>query len=224
MACGRVDWVTAEMNQVPNTSDMKLFFSPTSPYVRKCMVTAYEVGLVDALELLPASAHPVSRDATIVGNNPLGKVPTLITDTGDALYDSRVICEYINNLGHGKLLAREGALRWEALTLQSLGDGILDAALLIRYENHVRPEALRWTDWVKGKHDAIHTSLTYLNQHPEIFQREFHLGLLTVGCALWYLDLRYPELNWRTHYPTLASAVAVVMQRPSMTQAWALPT
>ena len=202
---------------------MKLFFSPTSPYVRKCMVTAHEVGMADAITLLPGSAHPVNRDPTIVSNNPLGKVPTLITDTGEAIYDSRVICEYINALGHGHLLAPEGALRWEALTLQSLGDGILDAALLVRYENIVRPEGLRWTDWVAGKLDAIHTSLAYLNEHPEVFKHDFHLGLLTVGCALWYLDLRYPELDWRKHYPALASAAAVVMQRPSMTQTWALP-
>jgi glutathione S-transferase len=99
----------------------------------------------------------------------------------------------------------------------------LDAALLVRYENNVRPEGLRWTDWVKGKLDAIHTSLTYLNQHPEVFKNDFHLGLLTVGCALWYLDLRYPELDWRKHYPALASAAAGMMQRPSMTQNWALP-
>ncbi|MFY8178401.1 MAG: glutathione S-transferase [Limnohabitans sp.] len=202
---------------------MKLFFSPTSPYVRKCMVTAHEVGLVDAITLLPGSAHPVNRDQTIVSKNPLGKVPTLITDTGEAIYDSRVICEYINALGHGNLLAKEGALRWEALTLQSLGDGILDAALLVRYENNVRPEGLRWTDWVAGKLDAIHTSLAHLNKHPEVFTHDFHLGLLTVGCALWYLDLRYPELDWRKHYPALASAAAGMMQRPSMTQTWALP-
>jgi glutathione S-transferase len=202
---------------------MKIFFSPTSPYVRKCMVTAYEVGLVDLIELLPASAHPVTRDQNIVQNNPLGKVPTLINKDGHALYDSRVICEYLNTVGNGKLMPRDGALRWEALTLQSLGDGILDAALLARYENHVRPENLRWPDWVKGKLDAIHTSLVHLNQHPEVFDKDFHLGLLTVGCALWYLDLRYPELNWRHNYPQLALASESVLNRTSMKQTWSLP-
>lgn len=202
---------------------MKLFFSPTSPYVRKCLVTAHEVGLINTITLLPGSAHPVNRDQAIVNNNPLGKVPTLITQTGEAIYDSRVICEYINALGNGHLLAHEGVLRWETLTLQSLGDGILDAALLIRYENNVRPESLRWTDWVAGKLEAIHSSLAYLNQHTEVFKHDFHLGLLTVGCALWYLDLRYPELDWRTHYPALAIASESVMHRPSMTQTWALP-
>jgi glutathione S-transferase len=206
-----------------NTVPMKIFFSPTSPYVRKCMVTAHEVGLVDRLELLPASAHPVTRDQAIIASNPLGKVPTLVSDDGHALYDSRVICEYLNDLGQGRLLAKDGALRWEALTLQSLGDGILDAALLARYETAVRPEALRWTDWIQGKIDAIHTSLRYLEEHPELFQRDFNLGLLTVGCALWYLDLRYPDLAWRQNYPQLARASEPVLQRESMQQTWALP-
>ena len=204
-----------------NTEVMQLYFSPTSPYVRKCMVTAHEVGLVDLITLLPASAHPVTRDQKIIQSNPLGKVPTLINKDGMALYDSRVICEYLNALGNGPLLPSEGAARWEALTLQSLGDGILDAALLARYENHVRPENLRWPDWVTGKLDAIHTSLSDLNQHPEVFDKAFHLGLLTVGCALWYLDLRYPELNWRQHYPALASAAEPTLQRESMKQSWA---
>ena len=202
---------------------MKIFFSPTSPYVRKCMVTAHEVGLIDRIELLPASAHPVARDQAIIASNPLGKVPTLVNDDGLALYDSRVICEYLNDLGRGHLLAKEGAMRWEALTLQSLGDGILDAALLARYETAVRPEALRWGDWVQGKLDAIHTSLTYLDQHPEVFQRDVHLGLLTVGCALWYLDLRFADLAWRQKYPQLAQAVEPLLQRESMQQSWALP-
>ena len=187
------------------------------------MVTAHEVGLVDLIELLPANAHPVTRDQNIIQSNPLGKVPTLINKDGHALYDSRVICEYLNALGNGKLLASEGAMRWEALTLQSLGDGILDAALLARYENNVRPEHLRWDEWVQGKLDAIGTSLSYLNQHPKVFEKDFHLGLLTIGCALWYLDLRYPELNWQQNYPQLAQAAQPVLNRPSMKQTWGLP-
>jgi glutathione S-transferase len=203
---------------------MQIYFSPTSPYVRKCMVTAQEVGLADLIELLPASAHPVNRDAAILATNPLGKVPTFITDDGVALYDSRVICEYLNTLGQGRLLPKEGAARWQALTLQALGDGLLDAALLVRYENHVRPEALRWPDWVSGKMNAMHTSLHYLDQHPEVFEADFHLGLLTVGCALWYLDVRYDDLQWRTRYPTLAKAVEPILHRSSMKMTWALPS
>ena len=199
---------------------MKLLFSPTSPYVRKCLVTAYEVGVIDRISFQTSSAHPVNRDAQILAHNPLGKVPTLVTDEGQALYDSRVICEYLNHLGGGSLLPAAGPMRWEAQTLQALADGILDAALLIRYENNARPEAKRWPEWVKGKLDAMHTSLAHLDAHPTYFQADFHLGLLSIGCALWYLDLRYPELNWRAKYTRLAQASSGVMQRPSMQQSW----
>ena len=130
---------------------MKLFFSPTSPYVRKCLIAAHELGLVDRIQLLPSSAHPVQRDARIIASNPLGKVPTLITDQGQALYDSRVICEYLDQLaGGGKLFPAAGPARWSALTLQALGDGILDGALLARYEDAARPEPLRWSDLAYG--------------------------------------------------------------------------
>jgi glutathione S-transferase len=199
---------------------MKLLFSPTSPYVRKCLVTAFEVGVIDRITFQTSSAHPVNRDAQIVAHNPLGKVPTLVTEDGQVLFDSRVICAYLNDLGSGQLIPQAGPLRWEAETLQALADGILDAALLIRYENNARPEALRWPDWVKGKLDAMHTSLAHLDAHPEYFKPAFHLGLLSIGCALWYLDLRYPELNWRERYPKLAQASVSLLQRPSMQKSW----
>lgn len=122
---------------------MKLHFSPTSPYVRKCMVSAHELGVADRITLLPSKAHPVDRDATLVATNPLGKVPAFITDDGLVLYDSRVICEWLDSSFNGRLFPREGTARWHALVLQSLADGILDAALLARYEEAARPEALR---------------------------------------------------------------------------------
>jgi glutathione S-transferase len=111
-------------------------------------------------------------------------------------------------------------LRWEAQTLQALADGILDAALLIRYEGNVRPAELRWPEWVQGKLDAMHTSLAHLDAHPAYFKSDFHLGLLSIGCALWYLDLRYAELNWRQRYPNLAQASLSLLQRPSMQKSW----
>ena len=201
---------------------MKLFFSPTSPYVRKCMVTAHELGLVERITLLPSQAHPVNRDATLVAANPLGKVPTLMTDDGQALYDSRVICEYLDHLGGGRLFPRD-ATRWNALALQSLGDGLLDAALLARYEDVARPEALRWTDWRRGQIDKIHTSLAALEAGKPTVDDAVHIGNITVGCALWYLDLRYgEEIAWRSTHPQLAAWYARFGARPSMQATWAL--
>ena len=201
---------------------MKLFFSPTSPYVRKCMVTAHELGLVGRIELLAANAHPVQRDATIIASNPLGKVPTLIADDGRVLYDSRVICEYFDELGGGQLFPRSGAPRWAALTLQSLADGMLDAALLARYETALRPEALRWGDWVTGQLDKVAASMAALEAQAATLEGRVDIGTLSLGCALGYLDLRFADMNWRQRYPGVARWAAGFMQRPAMQAVWAL--
>ena len=201
---------------------MKLYFSPTSPYVRKCMVTAHELGLVDRITLLPANAHPVNRDAAIIEHNPLGKVPTLITDDGLVLYDSRVICEYLDASAGGGLFPRDGAGRWRALTLQSLADGVLDAALLVRYETAVRPEALRWEDWRRGQFDKVQTSLQALERAPGPLQGHVDIGTLSLACALGYLDLRFDDWGWRLRFPQLAAWAAGFMQRPSLQASWSL--
>ncbi len=201
---------------------MKLYFSPTSPYVRKCLVVAHELGLVGRIELLAGNAHPVHRDATIVAANPLGKVPTLICDDGRVLYDSRVICEYLDDLGGGALFPRSGTARWRALTLQALADGMLDAALLARYEDVARPEPLRWADWRAGQLDKVATSMAALDAAPAQLQDRVDIGTLGLACALGYLDLRFAELSWREHYPAVARWHAQFSQRASMQASWVL--
>ncbi|MFZ9505850.1 MAG: glutathione S-transferase [Burkholderiaceae bacterium] len=203
---------------------MKLLFSPFSPYVRKCLVTANELGLDGRISLLASAANPVNRDQTIIPHNPLGKVPTFFTDDGEALYDSRVICEYLNDLAKGGIFPAAGTARWRALTLQSLGDGILDAAILARYEVFLRPEPLRWEDWSRGQRDKIRTSLAHLNANPSMLSAELTIGNIAVGCALWYLDLRFADFGWRETYPEVAKWYAAYSQRPSMKMTWALPS
>ena len=203
---------------------MKLLFSPFSPYVRKCLVTANELGLDGRISLLASAANPVNRDQTIIPHNPLGKVPTFFTDDGEALYDSRVICEYLNDLAKGGIFPAAGTARWRALTLQSLGDGILDAAILARYEVFLRPEPLRWEDWSRGQRDKIRTSLAHLNANPSMLSAEITIGNIAVGCALWYLDLRFADFGWRETYPEVAKWYATYSQRPSMKMTWALPS
>jgi glutathione S-transferase len=195
---------------------VKLFYSPASPYVRKCMVVALEVGLAERIEKLPSAVSPVKRDPTVVARNPLGKVPALITDDGDALYDSRVICEYLNDLGRGALLPASGPARWRILTEQSLGDGILDAALLMRYEGAMRPEALRWTEWSAGQLEKVHSGLAEIEAHAASFGDAFDLGKITLACALGYLDFRFPSLDWRAAYPGVAAWHARIDARTSM--------
>ena len=195
---------------------MKLFYSPASPYVRKCLVVAHEVGIADRIERLACAANPVNRDRSIVAINPLGKVPTLITDEGTALYDSRVICEYLNALGGGSLVPASGAARWQVLTEQSLGDGILDAALLARYEGAMRPEPLRWAEWTAGQLDKVECGLAEIEQHAASWGDTVDLGKLTLACALGYLDFRFAALDWRARAPKAAAWHARINARPSM--------
>jgi glutathione S-transferase len=201
---------------------MKLLFSPTSPYVRKCLVVAHELGLDGRLQLLPSNAHPINRDRDIIASNPLGKVPTFFTDDGQVLFDSRVICEYLDTLGGGSLFPRSGPARWEALTLQSLGDGMLDAALLARYEDVARPEGIRWPEWRAGQLDKIETSVQHLQARPALLAGRVDIGAITVGCALWYADLRFADFGWRDRFPAVAAWYAAFSQRPSMAASWAL--
>lgn len=202
---------------------MKILFSPTSPFVRKCLVTAMELGIDRRITLLPSSAHPVNRDRSIVVDNPLGQVPTFYTDDGQVLYDSRVICEYLNHLAGGSLFPPEGPARWEALTLQSLGDGMLDAALLARYETAARPLAQQWPEWKAAQLDKVQTSIAALGARAQTLAGRVDIGTLTIACALWYLDLRFPELGWRPHHPALAEWYGSFSQRPALAASWSPP-
>ncbi len=184
---------------------MKLFFSPASPYVRKVMVFAMRLGLADRIEKLTAAANPVNRDPNIVAVNALGKVPTLLTDEGQALFDSRVICEYLNALGKGQLYPADGPGKWAVLAEHALYDGMLDASLLARYEEAMRPEALRWPAWRDGQMDKILVGLKHTEARVASFGDRFDLATITLGCLLGYLDFRFASFDWRTGHPKLAA-------------------
>ena len=195
---------------------MKIYYSAASPYVRKCMVVAHELGLAERIERLPSAANPITRDRTIVANNPLGKVPTFFSDDGIVLYDSRVICEYLNELGKGNLLPKSGREHWQVLTEQSLGDGILDAALLMRYEAAMRPEASRWLDWTNGQMEKVQSGLAQIDNECASWADRVDLGMITIGCALGYLDIRFGQIDWRAAYPNAATWFGVFNSRASM--------
>ena len=195
---------------------MKMHHSPTSPFVRKCMIIAHHLGLADRIEKLPSAAHPVNRDQTIIPSNPLGQVPTLIADDGMVMFDSRVVCEYFDVLGKGNFFPREGPARWRALSEQSLADGILDAALLLRYEGAVRPESLRWTDWTAGQMDKIATGLAHFEKTLDPKEQRLDIGIVALGCALGYLDFRFSDYNWPGKYPKLAAWYESYADTPAM--------
>lgn len=194
---------------------MKLYFSATSPFVRKCMVCAYELGLADRIEKLPSAVHPVKRDQTVLASNPLGQVPTLISDKAEILLDSRVICEYLNALGKGTLFP-EGRDRWRVLSEEALADGIMDALLLARYEMASRPQALRWNEWHRGQMDKVQSGLEYLEKQVSSWDERLDIGTISFGCALGYLDLRFTDYDWRRAFPATAAWFAQFNARESM--------
>lgn len=193
---------------------MQVFYSPFSPFVRKVLVCAAELGI--EVERLPSAAHPVTRDQTVVAANPLGRVPTFFADDGEVLYDSRVICEYLDATSPTpRLFPVDRAARWRSLREQALADGLLEAALLMRYEQVVRPEELRYQPWFDGQHEKIVSSLAQLEAWAPGFAERVDIGTISIACALAYLDVRFPDEAWRKNQ-ALAAWHARFSERASM--------
>ena len=199
---------------------MRLFFSPTSPYVRKVMVVLHETGQLAEVELVSGSGSPVDPGTAPLEANPLGKVPALERTDGPALYDSRVICRYLDACakdGAGGGLYPEGARLWDTLTVEATGDGILDAALLMVYEGRLRPEALRFAPWVEGQWAKVDRALDALETRwMAHLEGPLDAGQIAVGCALGYLDFRHGARGWRAGRPALAAWFDSFAARPSM--------
>lgn len=194
---------------------MKLYFNPASPFVRKVRVTAHELGVSERIELISIALTPVSPHDALRSDNPLGKIPALVLDDGTVLYDSPVICEYLDTLvGGNRIFPASGAARWTALRRQALADGVMDAAVLTRYEEAVRPKELRWQNWVDGQFLKIRTALDSLER--ENLDGTFNIGTIAIACALSYLDLRFEGEGWRTSRPRLAAWAAALAKRPSL--------
>ncbi|MBT6096100.1 MAG: glutathione S-transferase [Rhodospirillaceae bacterium] len=193
---------------------MQLYFWPTSPYVRKVMLVALETGIDEQMELLHAS--PSSSGHDLQDRNPLGKIPALITEDGMALFDSPVICEYLDGLhGGDKMFPESGSARWTALRQQAQADGILDAALLRRGEE-ARRDDLRSKGWIAHQTAAIHRGLADLETRVDELQEPITIGHITIACALGYLDFRFPSEDWRHIAPNLSDWYAGFAQRASM--------
>ena len=193
---------------------MKLRYSPTSPFVRKVTVTALETGLHDRIERIPADTRDPGAD--FLSDNPLGKVPTLITDDGLPLFDSRVICEYLDSLHDGhKLFPTDVPARWRTLRLMALADGILDAAVLRRMEM-LRPDKEQSPAWTERQKSKMVRGLDMLEREVPRFHRQITIGQVTVGCCLGWLDFRYGAEDWRIGRSLLADWYSMFMARASM--------
>jgi glutathione S-transferase len=199
---------------------MKLYYSPLSPFVRKARVAAFELGLADQIELVPITVAPGRPNADYAKDtNPLRKIPALIRDDGSVLYDSGVICEYLDAQAGGGRLLPDGEARWTVLRDHALATGLCDAAVLIRYETWLRPEEYRWDGWTEDQWDKVNNGLTWFEGNPDdcgdAGATTLNLAQITLGCLLGYLDLRFGDRNWRGDCPGLSAWYERVSQRAS---------
>jgi glutathione S-transferase len=195
---------------------MRLYYSATSPYVRKVMVLLTESGHLESVELVPASGTPVDPGTTPLAHNPLGKVPVLERPDGASIYDSRVITRYLDATFAARLYP-EGPRLWETLTLEATADGILDAAILMVYEWRVRPEDVRYQPWVEGQWSKITRALDTLESRwMSHLHGPLDMGQISVACALGYLDFRHGARTWREGRPSLAAWYSSFAERESL--------
>ncbi|WP_102225958.1 glutathione S-transferase [Acidimangrovimonas sediminis] len=195
---------------------MKLYHSPTSPYVRKVMVVLKETGQEGDVTLVPAAGTPIDPGTMPVAQNPLGKIPALERGDGPTLYDSRVICRFLDDRAGAGLYPAAPRL-WDTLTLEATADGMLDAAILMVYEGRTRPPELHHAPWVEGQWAKIDRALDAIEARwMSHLHGALDMGQIAVGCALGYLDFRLDARGWREGRDQLAAWYSGILARPSM--------
>lgn len=200
-----------------SSASLRLWFNPASPFARKVRIVARETGLDARIEEVGIMVSPVKPHAELARENPLAKIPALTTPDQGTLFDSAVICEYLDSLHRGTpLFPIAGPERWRELRLHALGDGMLEAAVLMRYESAVRPQALQWSDWTAGQLGKVRGGLDALERECAGWKDRFAIGQVTAACVLGYLDFRFPQEAWRGPHPALARWYEKVVQRPSV--------
>jgi len=200
---------------------MQLVYAKPSPYSRKVRVVILEKGLVDRVSEVIVS--PMEDAAALLEVNPLGKVPALRLDDCTCLYDSWVICEYLDTLTPMPRLIPDGTARIDVLRRSALADGVLDAAVTARMEL-LRPEPMRWPPWTERQQRAIRRSLAVMEQDVAALGAAVTLAHIEFAVVLEYLDFRLPELAWREAHPALAAWLTQFSQRPSMRATVPLPS
>jgi len=192
---------------------MKLMYAPPSPYARKARVTVLEKGLQDTVEFV--LVNPMNDDPTLLGNNPLSKIPALELDDGTSLVDSAQICEYLDGLSATNPLYGTGQQRQQILRTTYLANGILDAAVSARMEQF-RPEEIQWQPWVDRQRAAITRTLVQLEPLVKAFDDQITIAQITTAVMLEYLDFRLGDIDWRGAHPALAEWLPGFAQRESM--------
>jgi len=197
---------------------MKLWYSPASPFVRKVLVMAHETGLIEKLELNLVASTAIQPDPELSKVNPLTKIPTLELEDGSTIFDSTVICEYLDTLHDGQKMIPDDETRWNTLVTQSIGNGIMEAAVGVRYEQALRPQEHQWDVWMNGQFAKIDKALDVLETWRGARIQDMHIGSITVACALAYLDFRHGDRDWREGRPVLTQMLETFSRRTSMLQ------
>jgi glutathione S-transferase len=199
---------------------MKLYGGVNSPYVRMCMITAHEVGLGARVQLTSANLTFTDANPQLVKLSGIGKVPVLETDHGHALYDSRVIMEYLcHTAGNKSLLPDDGVKRFKVITLLALAQGLSDAAVALRVETAQRPKGLQWNELMDRLKLRINACLNELEANWIDSVKDLNLGSIATACSLAYIDYRHDWLDWRNDHPKLDQFLASFNKRESMTNA-----
>lgn len=195
---------------------MILHWSPRSPFVRKVMVAAHELGLVDRLELRRTVVRMGAVNPDLLPDNPLGRIPTLLLENGHVLIESGVICEYFDSLAGGdKLVPRSGEARFVELSRHALATGLIDTLILWRNERE-KPVAAQTPAWIESFGVKSEATLARLGQEvAPVGEGVLSLSQITLGCCLSYLDFRFADMNWRIAHPPLAAWHESFRARPS---------
>jgi glutathione S-transferase len=196
---------------------MQLISSPASPFVRKVRMLLHETGLADQVEELPVATTALATAPEAMAANPLGKIPALLREDGPAIYDSRVICRYLDARA-GAGLYPEARL-WEVLTLEATADGIMESGVLMVYEMRLRPEGARSAEWVEAQWAKIARVLDALEDRwMSHLAGPLDMAQIAVACALGYLDFRHDARGWREGHPALAAWYEGFAARPAMVE------
>jgi glutathione S-transferase len=196
---------------------MKLIYSQLSPYARKVLVLAHELGIVEQLELVAVTVTPTTHDPVANLHNPLGKVPALLLEDGQAILDSRVICDYLLDVHGSARMPADDAEFWRMRTRAAVAEGLTDAAMTVRYELGLRPQSVQWKEWVAAYEKKIIQALDFLEQSPAGAETPIpSVADIGVACALGYLDFRFAHLDWRQGRARLTDAYEALARRPSL--------
>jgi glutathione S-transferase len=196
---------------------MKLTFSQGSPFARKVRIAAIEFGLMDKIELVPATVAPTQPNEQYSHDiSPIRKLPALILDDGQVLVDSTVITEYLDELAGGKLIPASGPARWQVKSEHAILQGMTDAMLLCRYETFLRPKELQWPKWVDDQWDRAWQGLARFENHSDIITRPMDIAQIALVCVLGYADFRFSDCGWRKAFPKLDAFHEKMLLRESV--------